>query len=257
MRVRLPAPPPDLAARPEVPDLFAERRRLIRRRRLRVALLGILAVAIVAALTWVLAFSSLLTLRSVEVVGVPDDAVARVLAVAEPPMQTPLARVDTDAVAERIAELPEVQSATVSRSWPRSLLISVQPRTGLATLEVAEGVRLVDESGVVFDPVGDLPTGLPELRVPADERAEPRREAAVRVVADLPPWLASRLASVEAISPSSVTLLLTDGRTIRWGSASESTFKAQVSRILLRESAAVIDVSVPDRPALSGTTPTS
>jgi cell division protein FtsQ len=48
-----------------------------------------------------------------------------------------------------------------------------------------------------------------------------------------------------------VTLGLTDGRTIRWGSADDSARKAQVLAALMSQPGKVYDVSSPDLPTIS------
>jgi cell division protein FtsQ len=82
-------------------DRFHERAARVRRRPWRLA--GWLAVvmAVVAAMVWVVAFSPLLVVRQVEVVGVPADEVAAITRLAAIPMGEPLVRVDEDAVVER------------------------------------------------------------------------------------------------------------------------------------------------------------
>ena len=49
-----------------------------------------------------------------------------------------------------------------------------------------------------------------------------------------------------AATPDDVSLVLTGGRTVVWGSAADSAEKARVLRLLLRRHADRYDVSVPD-----------
>jgi cell division protein FtsQ len=255
MRLRTPSPPPDLA-RPPAPepaaalDLHTARRRSQRRSRLQRAGLVALVVALVGAAAWLVGYSSLLALRTVEVQGADDVVTAAVLEAAAAPVGVPLARVDTAAVAEQASQVPEVESVRVSRAWPHTLVLTVTPRSAVAVLQGPEGWRFVDASGALFGapegPTGDLPT----VVAPDTETGERARVAAVDVAGALPPDLLASVERLEAGSPADVRLVLRDGRTVTWGSADDSTRKVQVLTVLLATPAAGYDLSVPDRPTV-------
>jgi cell division protein FtsQ len=57
--------------------------------------------------------------------------------------------------------------------------------------------------------------------------------------------------TVTARTPGSVTLGLTGGHTIRWGSADDSARKAAVLAALMTQPGRVYDVSSPDLPTIS------
>lgn len=209
-----------------------------------------LVLATIGALVWFVGFSSVLTLRQVNTVGVPDASTQDVIAVASVPVGLPLARVDVGAIEERVASLPPVADVSVSRSWPRSLTIAVVPRVPVATVSSPEGITFIDESGTVFDESFSDTGRVPELRVATTDVARPMREESMRVLASLPPWLWRQVAAVEAVSASDVVLVLRDGRAVRWGSSGQNHFKAEVTKVLLEQPASRYDVSVPDRPAI-------
>ena len=73
-----------------------------------------------------------------------------------------LIRVDTDAVAARVGELPEFASVSVHRSWPRTLVVSVRQRVPAATIRDDGSWYLVDGSGMLFGRAEDQPADLPE-----------------------------------------------------------------------------------------------
>lgn len=115
----------------------------------RAAFFGIAAVAIVAAVAWALLGSRFLIVRSVTVSGTgPLVSRARVLAAAQIPAGLPLIRVNTAAVARRVERITQVQSARVSRDWPSTVAITIQPRTAVFTMTVPGGYALVDSFGV-------------------------------------------------------------------------------------------------------------
>lgn len=202
--------------------------------------------------TWLIAFSSVLDVRTVRVTGVSllDDA--DVTAAADVTLAEPLARTDVDAIRARIARLPEIEDVTVSRSWPHTVAIEVTERTAAAVLADDSTYQLLDGKGIPYHAVTEVPDGLLPVRVP-DEA--PMRRAGVTVAAALPPELAEQVEYVHGGTRDSLTLQLLDGVRVMWGSADDSERKAEVLLALLRdagetdgEPVAVYDVRVPDRP---------
>jgi cell division protein FtsQ len=127
------------------------------------AFFGVMILAIIAGAAWALLGSSLLVVRSVQVGGTPLVSRSRILAAAGIKLGTPLIRIDTAAVARRVDQITQVQSARVSRAWPDKVEILVQDRTpGVA---VAQGRRfaLIDKYGVIVRWARDRPSGLPLL----------------------------------------------------------------------------------------------
>lgn len=253
MRLHTPSPPPDLArppAREPAGDLQKARRRARRRAQLRRGVLLALLVLLVAGAAWLVGYSDVLAVRTVQVEGADDAVSAAVLEAAAAPVGVPLARVDTAAVAERAGQVPEVATVEVTRAWPHTLRLTVTPRVAVALLQTPEGWRLVDGSGAVFGaPEGPLDT-LPTIVAASTKAGEQARVAAVEVSASLPASLAASVARVEAGSPVDVRLVLRDGRPVTWGSAEDSARKAEVLAVLLATPATAYDVSVPDRPTV-------
>jgi cell division septal protein FtsQ len=210
------------------------------------AVLG-LALALLGAAGWIVLESSLLSVRSVQVTGASRLTPAEVLAVADVAPTTPLARVDTDAVARRVAALDAVRSVSVSRQWPRSVRIVVHERVPAAVQRQGTSYLLVDGTGVAFDTVRKRPKGLPLVTAPAAE-GEPAFRAALAVLTSVPASVRSQLVEVRAASPDQVTLRLTRGRTVVWGSTERGDRKAAVLTALMSRRAAVYDVSAPDSP---------
>jgi cell division protein FtsQ len=84
----------------------------------------------------------------------------------------------------------------------------------------------------------------------------PRRDVTIRSVvtasAALPVALRSEVRSISATSPDSITLNLTSGVKVVWGSADDSGRKAEVLTVLMHRKAQVYDVSAPDLPVTKG-----
>ncbi len=226
---------------------FTRRQWVRRLRSARPWLLTVAVVGLVALAGWAVFFSSWLATEQVDVGGteiVSSDEVRKVAAI---DMGTPLVRVDLDAARDRIEELPAVDSATVHRSWPHTIEITVTERVPLATVPRHGEWFAMDDEGVLFRPTPMRDAGLPivALAPRADESA---RHEVASVVAALPDNLMAQTRRVRAQSMDSITLTLADGRSVRWGSADESQRKVQVLAILLKQKASVYDVSVPEQP---------
>lgn len=235
-------------------DDFLRRRHAGRRRRWRTVALASLLVLVLGAGAWLLLASPYLLAEQSRVEGADEVGVARVTRAADVPVGTPLARVDLDAVRQRVEAIPAVESADVSRSWPHTVRVQVTPRTPVATVaggRAPEGeVAVLDGDGVTFATVPARASGLPQVRLADGVDAEGVTEAA-RVVSALPADLGGRVATVDVASVDEVVLGLRGGRTVQWGSAEQSATKAEVLAVLLAQvprGVAEVDVSVPGRP---------
>lgn len=98
---------------------------------------GVLAV--LGGLTWLLLFSTVLGVRTIEVSGATITNADDVRRLADVSPGTPLARIDLDAVATRVAGLPAVDTVTVSRVWPGTIDIRIVERTPLFAIETPAG----------------------------------------------------------------------------------------------------------------------
>ncbi len=220
------------------------------RRRLRPVLLAVVAVAVLGGAAYATYFSTWFAADRVEVHGgatVPDQAVVKA---ADIDPRTPLARVDLDAVDARVSELAAVADVVVHRSWPHTVMITVEERQPVATVYRHGSWQLLDKEGVLY---GTTPERSPELAVVQFRGAANQRalQEVGRVVTALPTQIRSQLQRVEARSMDSIRLVLKGRRGVVWGSAAESDRKVKVLLLLLKRPAAVYDVSVPEQPTTS------
>lgn len=225
----------------------AERARARRRGRLRLLLVLVVLAASVAAGGWLVLWSSALGVSEVSVTGVarlrPEQVSERAAIVAG----TPLARLDTTAVAARLAMLPVVERVEVVRRWPRSVEIRVRERTPAAARPRGSSWVLVDRSGVSFATQARRPAGLPAISAPVDAGPAALR-AALDVLEVLPVRVRDQVRQVRAADAEHVTMRLSRDRTVLWGSTERSRRKASVLAVLLTRKASVYDVSAPDIP---------
>ena len=227
---------------------FAARARSVRRNAWRPALGVLGAVAVLALVAWVVLGSPLLAARTIEAVGTERVPVADLVALGEPDLGTPLARVDTGALADRVAALPMVRGAEVVRVWPSTLEVRVVERIPLAAVPAPVGVHVVDADGVVVQVLDAAPADLPLVEVDVTTAGAAALRETTTVLQALPDDVRTQVEQAGAASRDSVTLRLRGGAQVVWGSADDSVAKAEVLRVLLTQPAAVYDVSSPTTP---------
>jgi cell division protein FtsQ len=217
------------------------------RRGWRAAFFALAAAGVIGTAAWVLFSSPLLVVRSVTVSGTHLVPRSEVLAASGVRLGTPLIRVNTARAAARIAEIRQVRSARVTRSWPDRLAIVVRERTPeLGVTAPGGGYDLVDSDGVVVRWAARDPAGLPVYAsaVPADAlRGDPGLAAAVAVLGELPAAVRHSVRSVSAPAPDQVTLHLAGGITVLWGDAGGAAVKARELTVLERAHMRYCDVS--------------
>jgi len=210
-------------------------------------LVALVALMIAGAMAWALLGPKLLVVRSVRVAGNGTQIPAsQVLAAAHVTRGQPLIRVDTGAIARRVAQLRQVQSAQVSKDWPSTVVITVQLRKPLFALPVHGGYALVDAFGVNVRDAARRPPGLPLLTVNTDSgtlRNSPAVRAAAAVLAELPRRAARQVRGVTTGGPNDVSVKLANGAIVVWGGAERGNVKAAELQILMRRRARVYDVS--------------
>jgi cell division protein FtsQ len=212
-----------------------------------------LSVAIgLALIVVVVLFTPLLGVRTVDVTGIQGLTADQVRAAAKVPDGTSMLRLDTAGIMDRVAQLPRVASVDVTREWPSSIRITVTERDPIGVVVESDGAHLVDGSGLDYATVHVAPAGLPKIQLTAIKQKDPRTLAVVHVLTALPAQLRASVIAVSAKTPGSVTLAISGGRTIRWGSADDSAHKSAVLAALMTRPGKVYDVSSPDLPTISG-----
>jgi cell division protein FtsQ len=212
------------------------------------ALSVVLGLALVAAAVW---WTPLLGVRSVEVSGERQLTADQVRAAAAVPDGTPMPRLDLRSIQVRVRLLARVATVHVVREWPSTVRIEITERSPIGYLAESDGTHLVDATGLDYATAAHPPHGLPKIQLTDVTPTDQRTEAVVGVLRALPPQLRSLVLAVSARTPGSVTLGLTHGRTVRWGSADDSARKAEVLAPLMTRPGKVYDVSSPELPTVS------
>ena len=206
-----------------------------------------LVVALVAGGVWLVYFSTVLTVKKVDVHGQHLLSRQQILARARVPAGEQLARLDIAAITARVRSLAAVRSVDVSRHWPDSVRIVVQERVAVAVIEIGGQLRGLDADGVIFETYAKAPPGLPRISSTSQTTPDALKEAAT-VVSALPRELTAMVDHLEVQTVDRITLVLRDQRIVLWGSSDDSATKAEVLLKLLRQPAQVYDVSVPGQP---------
>ncbi|WP_433377233.1 cell division protein FtsQ/DivIB [Streptosporangium sp. CA-115845] len=212
----------------------------------RSAFLALLTAGVVGIAAWLVFFSPVLGVREIQVVGNAGLSTEEIRRAAQVAGGKPLATVDLAEVEDRIGQITQIESVTVSRAWPGTLRVKVVERRPVAVVPVGDRSALMDRHGMVTEVKDVAPPTLPVLRVDRPGPGDPATAAALTVIAALPENLARRVAEVLAPSAETVSLRLKDGRAIVWGGGDRPADKARILVTLLRRPADTYDVSSPD-----------
>lgn len=221
----------------------------------------VLATVLLGGGTWVVYGSPLLRANRVTVHGTRDLTADQVVRAARVPLGGALVSVDTGAVRRRLlAALPRIDHVSVRRSWPHTVEVTVTERVAAAAIRTSGGWTEVDRNGVRFATVPRVPAGVPLLRL-TPTAASLRQfgttgllHAAIEVAAALPEPVRARATAVQVGSYDGITVELSGGRRVMWGSPEQGPAKAAVLTALLkaRPGAVRYDVSAPTAPAAAG-----
>ncbi|MFF1352539.1 cell division protein FtsQ/DivIB [Streptomyces sp. NPDC058297] len=241
------------------------------------------ALLLGAGTIWLLYGSQWLKVERVTTSGTAVLTPAQVRAAAAVPVGAPLISVDTGSIEDRLRrKLPRIDSVEVTRSWPHGIGLKVTERKPVLIAENDANSKNdehsdnregdsnagkfveIDVKGVRFATVRKAPRGVPRLELTPDQSAAaaslrrfgPDRlvREAVRVAGDLPPAVARDTRALRVRSYDSVSLELSRGRTVAWGSGEKGDTKATTLTALMKAApkARHFDVSVPTAPASSG-----
>ena len=243
---------------------------LVRRlgpRRLRTII--VIAVALVllgTAGVWVLYGSHWLRVERVSISGTSVLTPSQVREAADVPVGSPLISVDTDAIESRLLrKLPRIGAVEVVRSWPHGIGLKVTERTPVLIVQKGRNFIEVDDEGVRFATVSRAPKGVPALELSlsrtGSSAASLRRfgedrlvREAVAVAGAIPAAVAHETRTVKVRSYDEISLELSGGRTVAWGSGDKGAAKARTLTALMKAApgARHFDVSVPTAPASAG-----
>lgn len=215
-------------------------------------------VAVIAGLVALVFYSPLFALKTenVMVEGTqsaesPDESRESILAAVAPWVDTPIARVPLGEMEKAVLEDATVSEVSISRSWPRGLLIRIEPRLPAMANKTETGYQILGSDGVVLSEVEETPAGLPAVQLSGSDSGEYSREASEVVVvwSAMSQGLKDQVALMK-VNGADVSISLVSGSEVLWGNPENSEEKSQVLEVLLlQRPASIYDVMDPSRPS--------
>lgn len=195
-----------------------------------------MVVVIVSALAYLLGWSSILSVKSVEISGAPTAAIqVEIETKSQIKIGQQLARVNPQSVARKIEKSPWIKEAAISRDWLSGLVrIEVSPRQPLAFFNSDQiPGQTIDEEGQLFTLPGYTNPDLALISAKSPESALKANE----LFTQLPENFRAQITSMTATSSNTFTLnSIIGGRElrIRWGDSQDIALKISVINKLLK-----------------------
>lgn len=193
------------------------------------------------------AYSPLFAVEKITVVGVSTLDQATVEQALAGQLGTPLALVDASEVKAALLAFPLIETYALEAKPPHDLTVRIVERTPVGVIRSDAGYTLVDAAGVALSTTSDQPAGQPLLEIDGGADS-PAFESAGLVVRSLPVDVRAALTGVTATTADDVTLTLSSGLTVAWGSSDRSVEKAAVlsQALAANPGASSIDVTSPE-----------
>lgn len=237
------------AARARRKALRAEIRRFTQRSRRRrlIWLCALGAVVLLIGGSVAAAYSPLFAVEKITVAGASALDAAAVEAALGEQLGTPLALVSESEVKAALIAFPLIETYALEARPPHDLVVRIVERTPIGVIESDAGFTLVDAAGVALSTTEDRPDGQPMIAVDGGIESD-AFESVGLVMRTLPTDIRAVVTDVSATTLDDVTLKLSSGLTVVWGSADQSAYKARVlaSAMAVNPAAREIDVSSPD-----------
>lgn len=234
------------AARARRKALRGEIRRFTQRSRRRriVWLSSIGAIVVLIGGSVAAAYSPLFAVEKITVVGASSLDPAAIEAALAEQVGTPLALVNSSEVKAALLAFPLIETYALEAKPPHDLTVRIVERTPVGVIRSDAGYTLVDAAGVALATTTDQPAGQPLLDITGGTDSS-AFESAGLVVRSLPADIRGQLTGVRASTADDVTLTLSTGLTVVWGSADDSPTKALVlaQALKAKPDASTVDVS--------------
>lgn len=221
-----------------------------RRRRVpvRYIVFGVLALLVGVALAWLLSWYSPVPVREVTITGADLAKEDEVRAAAGITDGTAIRDVDVAGVVTRVSAVPGIASVDVILQRPFTIDVQVTQRFPFAVAKTGTGWMVLDQQGGPISESTDKPAGLPEVTAASGAAATP----GVVALAALPAEIRAQVAGIAVNEAGQVTITMADGVVVNWGVSGEDDVKGRTVAQLLQYKPKQIDVSVPQRPAVTG-----
>ena len=234
-----------------------EARRFTRRSRKRKItwLVSLITLVVLVGSVTGAVYSPLLSLTTIRVEGAATVSAASVREAVAPQLGTPLALIDGQQISDQLSRFPLIRSFVTETLPPHTLIIRISERVPVASLPTPSGFAVVDPAGVVIAESTERAAGFPLIELGSASKNSPAFTAAVVVLLALPSTLAGMVDTISAQTSDDVTLKLTGGTTVVWGSSEQTELKARVLAAMVAApasgAATKYDVSAPMHPVFA------
>lgn len=141
----------------------------------------------------------------------------------------PMTRISQEQVASLIGQESLLYGVSLQAQPPHDLLVVLHERVPVALIQEGDSFLLVDNEGVTLGRLASREEAkLPLLEGGLDLVGQPAFATVTQVLASLPTSILSDLDKAQADSASTITLTMTDGTMVVWGTPEESELKAKV-----------------------------
>lgn len=226
------------------------------------------ALLLISGLAYILGWSSLLTVKNVEISGtqststITNDLKAKDLNLT---VGMKLARVDLRGIKSTLAEMDWLANYSVSRNWlTGKISLSIEEKTGIAKAIAPDGsIRYFDQNGQLFKPTSAIQLAS-ATKLPLVESQNKSAENLVQVaklLKEIPSDLTDLVSRLNGISVGSSGYInmrtQIAGRDVEiiWGRADSIGQKSKVLLALVdlpeNKMANKFDLSIPDSPIVS------
>jgi len=204
---------------------------------------------IFAALTYLFAWSSIFSVRSISATGAPAGvSEAALISKSEIRIGEKLSRIEPRSIERSLEELSWIKSASIDRNWIKgSVAIAVTPRVAVGMYKG----KAIDSSGTLFIAPGKIPAGLPQVSAASPQLGL----AAISLFTNLPLEIRESIISVSAVNENSISSWQeVNGHKLKvtWGSEKDIDLKVTVLKALLalpeNQSIKRVDLSAPHAP---------
>ncbi len=220
---------------------------------------AVIATVFIAAIAFLK--SSYLSIDSIAVTGNTEADAAEIIAASGVVEGEQLYSLDVATAAQKVSEVPWVETAEINRSWRGDVTIAITERVAVAALGEKEEFVLIDSSGRQLDTVEKVPKGVyllngAELSPKLGSDAPPEAVEFLTLLSLLPDSLSSQLKNF-SFDDQTIQADFVAGGSVDFGTGKDlerkvialETMLAKVETKCLES----LDVSVPNAPAITRT----
>lgn len=173
-------------------------------------------------------FTPVMSVRHIEISGTASVNPADLQQALTRLEGTPLALVDEGEVRAALEPFPLVQRYAIERIPPDTLLVRVEERVPVISVEQDGAYLQYDAAGVLVGSSEAPVAGVPPAEGRARNLSSEAFSASARVLRDMPAELRAQVTGVSASSGQDVLLVLDNGAEVMWGGPEDTARKAVV-----------------------------